>query len=385
MIAPDYSGGSIANLMASVAVALGADAKGYPTAQPLVDSRLADATNILLLVIDGLGFNYLATRGRESYLARNMLGRLTSVCPSTTASAIPTFMLGVPPQQHGFTGWFTYFRELGDVLAVLPFRSRHGGESLGSLGMSPQDLCGCEPIFSRVKAQSSVVMPDWIAGSDFNMAFHDDARVLPYRGIQDFFAKSAQALKQEGRNYVYAYWPEFDALAHEYGVASIEVFEHLEQLDVMLQAFMQEIAGTDTAVLVTSDHGFIDSRPEHTIMVSDHPELVDSLVLPLCGEPRFAYAYLRNGYERQFKDYLASELSHCVELHSSRALLEQGWFGLGEPHPHLKDRIGDYVLVMKGDYKIKDRIMGDHSHLHLGVHGGVSAQEVYVPLIYIES
>jgi len=385
MITPDYSGAGIANLMASVAEGLGAGEQPYPAASLLPSSVLGGAKNVLLFVIDGLGYNYLATRGRGSYLARRMLGRLTSVCPSTTASAIPTFLFGLPPQQHGFTGWFTYFRELGDVLAVLPFRPRHGGESLGRLGISPVDLCGCEPLFGRLRARVSVVMPEWIAGSDFNKAFHHAARILPYRGMREFFAKSALGVKQDGRNYVYAYWPEFDALAHEHGVASSAVFEHFEQLDEMLQALVRDISGTDTAIVVTSDHGFIDSPVEHTVMLADHPELADSLVLPLCGEPRLAYAYLRCGRERQFTDYIASELSHCVDLYPSRALLEQGWFGLGEPHPRLGERIGDYVLVMKGTHKIKDRILGDHPHSHLGVHGGVSAQEMYVPLIYIES
>ncbi|WP_078485522.1 alkaline phosphatase family protein [Solemya velesiana gill symbiont] len=384
MIKPDYHGGSIVNLMASIAHAMGADAQGYAATPLLSLGPLSRAKNILLLVIDGLGYQFLKEHGDGSFLSGKLRGRMTSVTPSATATAIPAFMLGVPPQQHGFSGWFTYFRELGDMLAVLPFRSRHGSASLGTMGLSPSDLCGCEPIFKRMQANCSAIMPDWIAGSDFNTAFNDDAAVLPYRGLDDFFTAIGSRLAGIERNYVYAYWPEFDAIAHKYGVESAQAVNHFEQFDAALEQFSRRLSGSDTAMLVTSDHGFINTAPEHTIQMSDHPDLAECLVLPLSGESRFSYCYLRSGYESLFTDYVSQQLGHCIELKSSSEMMDEGWFGLGDPHPRFKDRIGDYILAMKGDYKIKDRVLGEHPHLHLGVHGGVSAEEMYVPLVAAE-
>ncbi|MES9873790.1 MAG: alkaline phosphatase family protein [Candidatus Sedimenticola sp. 6PFRAG7] len=384
MIRPDYTGGSIVNLISSIAEAMEADTRGYAPASLLSSDRLSQAKNIVLLVIDGLGYEYLAARSGDGFLSRNLRGSLTSVSPSTTATAIPAFMLGVPPMQHGFTGWFTYFRELGDILAVLPFRSRHGSGSLGAQGLSPADLCGCEPVFSRLQANCSVVMPDWIAGSDFNMAFNDGAEVVPYGGIAEFLSGIESGLSGGGRNYVYAYWPEFDAIAHEYGVGSSQAAFHLEQLDAALDGFAWSNRGSDTLLLVTADHGFIDTLPEHTVYLSDHPELEACLGLPLSGESRFAYCYLRSGCESRFLDYVGRELAHCMDVRKSGEMLAENWFGLGEAHPQFKDRIGDYVMVMKGDYKIKDQVLGERPHLHLGVHGGVSSEEMYVPLVYAE-
>jgi hypothetical protein len=62
-------------------------------------------------------------------------------------------------------------------------------------------------------------------------------------------------------------------------------------------------------------------------------------------------------------------------------LLDKGWFGLGEPDPRLRHRIGDYVLFLKDSYAIKDAIPGEKPWTDLGVHGGVSEDELYVPLI----
>ena len=71
--------------------------------------------------------------------------------------------------------------------------------------------------------------------------------------------------------------------------------------------------------------------------------------------------------------------------HRSSDLIAQGWFGLGPANPRLAERVGEYTLVMKGDYTIKDWITGEQRHLTLGVHGGVSAAEMYVPLVLAET
>ncbi len=125
MIMPDYHGGSIVNLMASIVQALGAEERLYPPLRALPPARLT-SRNIVLLVIDGLGHDSLITHCRDGVLARHMKDRITSVFPSTTATAITTFLTGTAAQQHGVTGWFMYFRELGGVLAVLPYQPRHG-------------------------------------------------------------------------------------------------------------------------------------------------------------------------------------------------------------------------------------------------------------------
>ena len=40
---------------------------------------------------------------------------------------------------------------------------------------------------------------------------------------------------------------------------------------------------------------------------------------------------------------------------------------------------------MKGNYTIKDWILEESRYLTVGVHGGVSAAEMYVPLIVVET
>src|SRR5512138_1463647 len=112
---PDYDGGSLVNLVASVVAARG----GTPLHAPLKNLRLAsDARNLVLFIIDGLGDRFLARRGAGGELARRRRRAITSVFPSTTASAITTSYTGATPLEHGLTGWFTYFGEAGCVSAA---------------------------------------------------------------------------------------------------------------------------------------------------------------------------------------------------------------------------------------------------------------------------
>jgi hypothetical protein len=64
-----------------------------------------------------------------------------------------------------------------------------------------------------------------------------------------------------------------------------------------------------------------------------------------------------------------------------RGVLRQGWLGPGTAHPALQDRLGDYVLIPRGKTILRDWLKGEERHTHIGVHGGLSAAEMIVPLV----
>ena len=90
---------------------------------------------------------------------------------------------------------------------------------------------------------------------------------------------------------------------------------------------------------------------------------------------------MKPGKTDVFVDYVRNELDEHVWLWKSQTLIDEGWFGLGQPHPKLASRVGDYALVMKNRATIKDWMPGERHHSVIGVHGGVSADEMIVPLV----
>src|SRR5205085_11162913 len=138
-----------------------ADARGgkahHALLRLLANENLAAARNIVLLIIDGLGDNLLRRRAAGGELERRRRGSLTSVFPSTTASAITTSYTGRTPLEHGLTGWFVYFGAAGCVSAALPFRSRGDMGSLTARGVSAERIFDTPPLFASLAVKSIVV------------------------------------------------------------------------------------------------------------------------------------------------------------------------------------------------------------------------------------
>lgn len=379
---PDYQGRSIVNLMSSVLAAYGKDNRGYAPLADLAPEGLAASNNIVLLIADGLGYRYLQRYGGGSTLSQHLQTAITSVFPTTTATAVSTFLTGVAPQQHAITGWHTYLRELGTIAAVLPFRPRWGGASFNDSGITPSSIFDQQPLFDRIDADSYIVTQQRIIDSGYSRATCGKATRIAYTDLAGFFAAIKQTLSTGNkRKYIYAYWPELDGLAHVHGIHSQTALNHFLSFDAAYTAFIAAIAGSNTTVIVTGDHGLVDTAPEKTILLNQHPVLADTLALPLCGEPRMAYCYVRPCKVTQFTDYVRTHLAHCCDLYESATLVKENYFGLYDPHPRLHERIGDYVLLAKDNFVIKDFILGEAGFSQIGVHGGLSEDELLVPLI----
>src|SRR5215208_2516013 len=138
-VLPDYDGGSLVNLMASIVEGCGGAAR-HPALKALPPAELSSARNVVLLIVDGLGDDYLRRRGAGGALALGRRSQITSVFPPTTASAITTSYTASTPREHGLTGWFCYFGDAGCVGAPLPFTSRGDQRPLSERGMSPAQL-----------------------------------------------------------------------------------------------------------------------------------------------------------------------------------------------------------------------------------------------------
>ena len=382
---PDYGGGGIVNLMASLIRARGG-AADYPDLELLPAADLADYQHIVLLIVDGLGADWLRRRSPQGILSRHLRGELTSVFPPTTATAITTYLTGDAPQQHALTGWHTWMRELGCVMTVLPGQPRYGGVGYGRAGIDAAQLFAHRPVFDRMTTATTAVSPAHIAQSDFNRAHLGRAQLRTFETLKAMFKQAARAVhKARTPSYSYLYWPGLDSIGHAQGIDSHHALIHLQQLEQGVEDFLGVIADTDSILLVCADHGQIDTVDTDQVLVGDHPELADCLVIPLCGEPRAAFCYVRPDRAETFEHYCREVLGGRFELHRSRDLLAAGLFGLGEPNPRLQERIGDFTLIARGNNVIRDRLPFEEAFVQIGVHGGLSRAELMVPLCLIEA
>jgi hypothetical protein len=381
-IAPDYAGNGLVNLIASCATSCGGPAL-HPTLEALPPTQLAAAQNVLLIVIDGLGYNYLRSSGANSALTSHLATRMTSVFPSTTASAITTTFTGLAPAEHGLTGWFTWFEEADTIAAALPFKPRGIAQPLEERGIEPANLYRGKPLFDSLSTEAIVVSYRPIVDSNYNQHFCGRARRLAYDDLDGFVAQTEAAVKSStGRKFIYAYYPHFDTSAHRFGVAGKETAAVFAGIDAAFAELLKRLSGTDTALLLTADHGFIDCPDEHALDIAECPELAALLARPLTGERRVAFCHVRPGKQDEFRKLAGEWLDKKADVLPGHVPLREGWFGGGDLHPHIAGRTGDFVLMMRDSYTVKDWLPGEPRYLHIGNHGGMSTDEMYIPLVF---
>ena len=371
---PDYSGGSLVNLVASIVQARG----GKPLHAPLRDwgDELGTAHNLVLLIIDGLGDNFLMRRGGE--LARRRRAAITSVFPSTTATAITTSYTGRTPLEHGLTGWFTYFGQAGCVSAALPFKSRGDLLPLTTRGVTAQQIYVSNSIFESIPIRSIVVTHRDIINSEYNLHHCRGAERLAYDTVDELVSQVERAVKSGvEKKFIYAYWPHYDATSHRYGSESAQAAAQFEKIDGAFGELLQRLSGTESMIVATADHGFVDVSPDESFELPC--VLAAQLRFPLCGERRVAYCHV-HAVER-FIEQAKGWLGDKADVLPSRQLVDEGWFGPGAPHPRFAERIGDVALLMRGHYTVKDWVAGEPRFLHIGNHGGTSEDEMLIPLI----
>jgi len=381
VLRPDYCGGGFVNLIASLAAARGG-APRHATLAALPPGEIAEARNVVLLIVDGLGDRWLGEHGAQGELARRRRRAISAVFPSTTASAITTSFTGATPLEHGLTGWFTYFGEAGCVAAPLPFHARGDRRPLAARGVAPAQLFREGSLFDSLATRAIVVSSRAIIDSDYNRHHCGRAERRAYDRLGELVAEVEAAVKSGAqRKFIYAYWPEFDRLAHQHGVAAAEVAAHFAEIDAAFGELLARLAGTETALVATADHGFVDSAPAESLALESAPGLAALLRLPLCGERRICFCHVQEGRVAEFIAGARDWLGDRAEVRRSAELADAGWFGGGRAHPRLAERIGDVALLMKGHYTVKDWVAGEPRHLHIGNHGGASADEMLVPLV----
>lgn len=383
MIIPNYKNGSIVNLMASLSNVLGGKSH-YNPLKGLNEKDLA-GKSIILIVLDGLGYQFLQKCGKNSFLHKNLKGKMTSVFPSTTASAVTTFSTGLAPQEHALTGWFMYLQEIKKVTAVLPFVPRGKKKPIKINSRKAKEIYNFRSFFEEINVPSYAINKKGDANSPYNEVISKGSRQIVYESLPSFFNEIKKIISNnKKRKYVYSYWGGLDSICHRKGTNSQEAVDHFEKIDRGVKLLNDSLKKNNAVAIITADHGLIDTKEKgRMIRLENYPEFTSFLELPLCGEPRVAYCYVKKSKSKQFEKYIEKNFGKMCWLFRSEELIKNNFFGLGKPNKKLARRIGNYVLIMKNNYAIKDYVPGEERKIFIGNHGGVSSQEMFVPLIVL--
>ena len=383
---PDYEGGSIVNLAASVLEAFGVEPPAPPLRPGLLPPEtLAGGGGVVLLVIDALGHASLGSvlGDRTPHLRRlaaetpGGLQRLTSIFPSTTAAALNSLATAQPPSAHGVLGHTLWLEEVGSMVGMLTLRPLGEDEPL-----SEEAVRRVPTVYERLAragVPSTLISDAAYEGAPFTHLIQEGARFLGHRSLSHLCHLLGQALGEApGRRAFYSlYWPVIDTLSHLYGPDGAEPSEacrlEMEFIDLMVGKVHGLCREHGCSLLVTADHGQTRVDPDLAFVVEG--PLREALSRPPGGGRRALYLTARDP-ERLLSD---EGLRQATErLLPADEAVDAGWFG--GPCDGIRSRLGDVVaLAGPGRQLVYD--YGRGKTVHRGSHAGLTAEEMYVPLM----
>jgi hypothetical protein len=401
LIYPAYRGCSILNLPDSICGWLGAPALGWGSLAPEIFDTLADPgiRRVILVVMDALAFHRLGgwmedgtAPAWKALMERGWLFPLTSITPSTTSSALTSLWTGRSPAEHGIVGYELWLKEYGVVVnsilqAPMSFQGEIG--TLEKAGFNPENYLPFPTLGAhlvRHGVRSFAFQHASILRSGLSRMFFKDVAGQRFHVAADLWANVRNLLENSARSlerqYIYVYWGEVDTLSHLYGPdderTATEFASFSQAFERLFLDRLRPLMSSDTLLLLTADHGAIPTRPDPTFDLRNHPDLLRRLHLLPTGEHRLAYLHVRPGQVEAVREYIERAWPGQFAILDSADAIEKGLFGPGVPHPGLPDRLGDLIVVALGQaylwWSNKDNLMR-------GRHGGLSEQEMLVPLL----
>ena len=383
---PNYKEDNIVNLMSSISYSFGKK-HNYNELKSVTAKELNDFENIVLIVIDGLGYNYLKTQ-TDSFLFKHIHSKLTTTFLSTTACANTAFLVGYPPQQHALTGWTINLKEVGGITEILPFIPRFGGKTLSKSKFNFSKIMDIKSFHKDFKGECFSIIEKEKSTRDFIRHVAKDTKILPVKKYKDIFKKLSDliAKKSKKRRFIHAYMDEFDAIQHRHGVDDKRSNKLFADIDSRIKALSETLKGSNTKLIIVSDHGLVNVPKESEIWVEDISGLQECLTIPMTGEPRVRDCFVRPGKVKEFEKIVTEQMSTYCWCFKGEQLIKDNFYGLGTPNKKLFDRVGDYVLIMKENYILRDKLTGygHHQKSEKASHGAFSDEEMLVPLIVLD-
>ncbi len=359
---PDYAGACLSNVVPAVLDRV----RPVP---PWLPAVVADAAQVVLLVLDGLGFEQLGDRRHLApTLAGMQGGPISTVAPSTTATALSSLVLGCPPGEHGVVGY--RINVGGDVLNVLRWQTPDGD---AREVIRPDEIQG-RPAFGG--RRPAVVTRAEFSGSGFTAAHLADVRFHGWR-VTSTMATEIRRLLHDGETFVYAYYDGIDKVAHEFGLG-----EHYDAELRSTDRLVADIASAlpaDAVLLVTSDHGQVQVGDA---VVTLHDDVLAHVEL-LSGEGRFRWLHARPGHETDLFEATLARHGAQGWVRTREQIVAEEWFG-----PKVSDaaagRFGDVVLAAHAPVAFADAADTGPYNLQ-SRHGSLTSAEMLVPLLALRA
>ena len=401
---PDYENGNFAHIPGLLQSLLGADVK-TPLSPERFGFQSGQFQNVIFLFLDAFGWNvysyFLNRRNRivTRLTEKGQVHKITAQFPSTTAAEVTTFHTGQVVGRHGVYEWQYYEPEVDDVIVPLLF-SYAGEKQRGTLRdayVDARDILPSHTFFADLEAAgipTYTFVPREFITTPYNEVLSAGARPTGYRTLAEGLVGLKRKVNQnDGAALFYFYTPFIDSLAHAHGPFSFQSLAEADATLTLLDKFLfHPLRGRDdTLIVLSADHGQVHIDYRTVFYINLQPEFQElrcylrankrgQILLP-GGSPRDMFLYVQEAYVGRAQTLLRKMLGGRADVYRTQQLIEAGLFGTTEPSEEFLGRVGNLVVLPRGDETVWWYEKGRSEIKLSGMHGGLSREEMEIPLI----
>jgi hypothetical protein len=371
---PSYGTASLADLMPSVLTSLGVPGERAPIALP-------PTGRAVVLLVDGLGLRLLERHADVApFLSSLRRAQLTTGFPTTTVTSLSSLGTGLPPGEHGLTGYTSWVEEVDETVGWLAWRPGAGGGDLRER-LVPEQVQPRPTVLERAAAagvEVSVAVPAHFEDSGLTRAVLRGGRFRGAFTPGDTIGEAVAGSRAGSRSLVYCYTPDLDTTGHVRGVDSEAWRSSLALVDTFAEQLAARLPA-GTALHVTADHGMVDVPDDAKLDLDAVPALMEG-VHALAGEPRGRHVHAEPGAAEDVLARWRAELGDRMSVLSRAEVVAAGLLG-PTVTPEALRRTGDVVAIATGDVAlVRWSTEAMFSSLR-GQHGALTDDELLIPLL----
>jgi predicted AlkP superfamily pyrophosphatase or phosphodiesterase len=398
-VKPRYDEQGFANLPRFIKSLLG----GPPAPAPFA-GLTEPYDNVVLFLVDGFGWRFFEKFASNPFLDRfsrhGKVAKLTALFPSTTSAHIPFIHSGQLPAESGLFEW-NYYEPLLDAMIVpllFSFSGTAERDQLKATGIDPKKLYPTQTVYRNLKGlgvKSHIFQHREYTPSTYsNLAFWG-ANAHGYKTITECLLNFRQTLAEtKGKNYYFLYYDKVDSINHDYGPDSPQSDAEIETLlSIAERQLFKSLPRPQgrTLLLLTADHGQVEVDPKTTTYLNrafpDFEKFIKTnaqgqLLVP-GGSARDLFLYIKEEMLTEAQALLAAGLAGKADVVRTADLVTAGYFG-PNVSSRLLERLGNLVVL---SYRYESAWWyekGKFEQKYYGQHGGLTPQEMEIPLLALE-
>lgn len=340
---------------------------------------------IVVFAFDAVGYDYFCDNIALFLPEHADIKPLTSVFPSTTASAWPSIITGTLPAQHGVYGTSFKLREYEKTYIWISNTLNHGDER--SILENPVRLnMSYKPtIFEALSKKGWISYYNGSHGQGvanpmrteltrgaicYTPSHYSELKYQPQRLINVLLEKTNTLLSQGSERVLVWNYCDIDDYIHERGYDSLSAA-------VSWKKFVEDLIAINNSgavIVILSDHGQI-SQHQCTLnwlsITKNHPWLKCNTG----GAGRTLFFYPKKDKIKECKRWLENAMGDSAIVLTRREAFERGLFIVDEKDATEVERIGEIIAIAKTPCFVS---AGSE---YVSEHGGLTKEEMIVPLV----